>query len=58
MGVSMLKMRGHLDNDGSRYYDSDIIMFRYADVLLMMAEIENGLSGTCASYINQIRERA
>lgn len=58
MGVSMLKLRGHLDSDGSRYYDSDVIMFRYADVLLMMAEVENGLNGTCASYINQIRERA
>lgn len=58
MGVSMLKMRGHLDSDGSRYYDSDIIMFRYADVLLMMAEVENGLNGTCASYINDIRKRA
>lgn len=58
MGVSMLKLHGHLDEDGSRYYDSDVIMFRYADVLLMMAEVENGLNGTCASYINQIRERA
>lgn len=30
----------------------------YSDVLMMRAEVENGLTGKCASYINQIRERA
>lgn len=56
-GSSMLKLLGHSEN-GIRYYDSDIIMYRYADVLLMRAEVENGLTGKCASYINQIRKRA
>lgn len=57
MGVSMIKLLGHTDS-GTRYYDSDIIMYRYADVILSMAEVENGLGNPCASYINQIRRRA
>lgn len=56
-GSSMIKRIGHVDS-GTRYMDNDIVMMRYADVLLMMAEVENGLSGTCATWINQIRERA
>lgn len=56
-GSSMLKLKGHMEN-GIRQFDSDIIMYRYADVLLMRAEVENGLTGKCASYINQIRQRA
>lgn len=56
-GVSTLKYLGHVDS-GTRYYDSDVILYRYADVILMMAEVENGLNNPCASYVNQIRERA
>lgn len=56
-GCSMLKLIGHMES-GIRQWDSDVIMYRYADVLLMRAEVENGLTGKCASYINQIRERA
>ncbi|MBR4043895.1 MAG: RagB/SusD family nutrient uptake outer membrane protein [Bacteroidaceae bacterium] len=56
-GVSTLKYLGHVDG-GTRYYDSDVIMMRYADVLLMMAECENGLGNSCAPWINQVRERA
>lgn len=50
-------MLGSVDS-GKRYYDSDIPIYRYADALLMMAEVENGLSGHCADYINQVRKRA
>ena len=56
-GVSTLKYLGHVDG-GSHYYDSDVILMRYADVLLMMAECENGLGNPCAPWINQVRERA
>lgn len=56
-GVSTLKYLGHVDA-GTRYYDSDVIMMRYADVLLLMAECENGLGNSCASWVNQVRERA
>ena len=53
----MLKLKGHIES-GIRQFDSDIIMYRYADVLLMRAEVENSLTGKCATYINQIRQRA
>lgn len=56
-GASLKKILGTTDS-GKRYYDSDIPIYRYADALLMMAEVENGLSGRCADYINQVRKRA
>ena len=56
-GSSMVKLQGHYA-DGSRHFDNDILMMRYADVLLMMAEVQNGLGNDCASYINAVRERA
>ena len=56
-GSSMVKYIGHMDG-GIRYFDSDIVLFRYADVLLMRAEVENALTGKCAAYLNRVRERA
>lgn len=32
---------GHTDG-GTHYYDSDVPVYRYADVLLMLAECETG----------------
>lgn len=39
---------------------SDIVVLRYADILLMLAEVENNLKNTtlAAGYLNQIRKRA
>lgn len=56
-GSSMLKYFGQISN-GTHYFDPDICLYRYADVILMLAEIENGLTGKCATYLNQIRQRA
>lgn len=56
-GCNMLKFFGQ-NNGGVHYFDPDIYLYRYADAVLMMAEIENGLTGKCASYINDIRRRA
>ena len=58
-GSAMLKYLGHAENS-VRYYDSDIILYRYADVLLLKAEVANGLGNQAeaASLINQIRKRA
>ena len=58
-GSCVIKYMGHVEN-GARHYDSDVILYRYADVILMLAEVENGLGnyGAAAGYINQIRERA
>lgn len=57
-GSSLKKYLGHTDKLGTHFYDADVILYRYADAVLMMAEIENSLSGKCATYINEIRERA
>lgn len=58
-GACMKKLAGHTDG-GSHYYDSDVPVYRYSDVLLMLAECENGLgnAGGCADYINDVRRRA
>lgn len=58
-GSAMLKYMGHVDGS-IRYLDSDVILYRYADALLLMAEAENFLGNysAAAGYINQIRERA
>ncbi|MBI6116827.1 RagB/SusD family nutrient uptake outer membrane protein [Salegentibacter maritimus] len=45
--------------DGSvRIFDSDIPVYRYADVVLLMAEAKNYLGEDPSSEINLIRERA
>lgn len=56
-GCNMLKFYGQ-NVETTHYFDADIILYRYADAILMMAEIENSLNGKCAAYINQIRQRA
>ncbi len=58
-GACWKKLIGHTDG-GSHYYDSDVPIFRYSDVLLMLAECENGLGNfnDCANYINAVRQRA
>jgi hypothetical protein len=43
---------------GTRYWIDDYIIFRYADVLLMIAEAKNGLGQDPATEINLIRQRA
>lgn len=58
-GAAMKKLIGNYSTTlGTRSYDSDIVIFRYADAILMLAEIENGLGGDPAAYVNQIRTRA
>lgn len=43
---------------GSRSFIDDIILFRYADVLLMIAEAKNALNEDPSEEINQVRMRA
>lgn len=57
-GVVMKKGIGSVNATNNRIYDNDILVYRYADALLMMAEVENGLGNPCANYINEIRKRA
>lgn len=58
-GSCWKKLIGHTDG-GTHYYDSDLPVYRYSDVLLMLAECENGLGNgaQCAKYINDVRRRA
>ncbi len=58
-GACWKKLMGHTDG-GTHYYDSDVPVYRYADVLLMLVECENGLGAPdkCAAYINEVRKRA
>lgn len=58
-GCSLKKFVGQTVSN-NHYFDADIVLYRYADALLMLAEIENGLDNgpKCAEYINMVRERA
>lgn len=44
--------------DGSRISDSDVPLYRYADVILLLAEAKNNLGEDPSVEINQIRSRA
>jgi len=53
----IVKGRGVLIS-GVRYYTSDIIIYRFADVLLMKAEAKNALGQDPSTEMNKIRLRA
>ncbi|MGV3556509.1 RagB/SusD family nutrient uptake outer membrane protein [Larkinella arboricola] len=53
----MTKFSGYVDANGRRFLD-DIIIYRYADVLLMIAEAKNALGQDPSAEINQVRQRA
>lgn len=57
-GLILRKFMGVINSNGLRSYSDDYVVYRYADVLLMMAEIENLQGGDPAPYINDIRRRA
>lgn len=45
-------------NAGARIFIDDVVLYRYADVLLMKAEAQNALSQDPSDAMNQIRKRA
>ncbi|NQD70198.1 RagB/SusD family nutrient uptake outer membrane protein [Sphingobacterium shayense] len=53
------KYAGTWEN-GTRIFNADIVVYRYADALLLGAEIENALGNTSAAlgYLNSIAKRA
>lgn len=58
-GVVMRKFLGMVDPATNiRYYSDDMPLYRYAELLLMMAEIKNKQGGDPSAEINEIRERA
>lgn len=51
------KGRGIVDG-GARFFYTDVILYRLADVLLMIAEVKNALDQDPSVEINQVRQRA
>ena len=56
--MAFRKCIGIINTQGNRVYQNDYIVYRYADALLLMAEIENNLGNDVAPYINEVRQRA
>lgn len=54
---AVTKFRGFVDA-GARKFLDDVILYRYADVLLMIAEAKNALGQDPSAEINQVRQRA
>ena len=54
---AMLKYRGFVDA-GSRKFLDDLVLYRYADVLLMIAEAKNALGQDPTTEMNMVRQRA
>lgn len=56
-GSALLKYRGFVES-GSRKFLDDVVLYRYADVLLMIAEAKNALGEDPTTEMNLVRERA
>ena len=57
-GLVLRKFLGLINSNGNRVYADDVPIYRYADVLLMLAEVTNKKGGDPSPYINEIRMRA
>lgn len=57
-GIVLRKFMGLINTNGNRVYCDDYVLYRYADVLLMLAETANMEGGDVAYYLNQVRQRA
>lgn len=57
-GALFTKFLGRNDGTGGRIFENDTPIYRYADVLLLLAEAKNLLGEDPSGEINQIRARA
>lgn len=57
-GIVMRKYLGHINSQGNRIFNSDIPVYRYVEVFLMLAEIANKKGNDPSAYINEVRKRA
>ncbi len=57
-GSILNKFLGVIGDDGTRWDYNNIPLYRYADVLLLLAEAKNNLDEDPSELINQVRERA
>lgn len=58
MGTVLKKNLGYVNSSNVRIFCGDEPMYRYSDVLLLLAEVENMKGGDPAKYINMVRARA
>jgi starch-binding outer membrane protein, SusD/RagB family len=56
-GSAVLKYRGFVEA-GTRRFQDDVILYRYADVLLLIAEAKNALGQDPSPEMNLVRQRA
>lgn len=56
--VVMRKYLGYINAQGNRIFNSNIPIYRYSEVFLMLAEIANKKGNDPAPYLNEIRKRA
>jgi hypothetical protein len=57
-GAVLNKFLGIVDIDGSRKDYNNVPLYRYADVVLMLAEAKNNLNQDPSAEINAVRKRA
>ncbi|MCU4174205.1 RagB/SusD family nutrient uptake outer membrane protein [Carboxylicivirga sp. N1Y90] len=57
-GAILNKFLGIIGDDGSRFNYNNVPVYRYADVLLLLAEAKNNLTEDPSVEINLVRERA
>jgi hypothetical protein len=58
VGSILKKFLGVIGDDGSRWSYNNVPLYRYADVLLLLAEAKNNLGEDPTEEINLIRQRA
>lgn len=58
MGTVLKKNLGYVNSNNTRVFCGDEAIYRYADALLLMAEVANMEDGDVAFYLNQVRKRA
>ncbi|MFV0505950.1 MAG: RagB/SusD family nutrient uptake outer membrane protein [Bacteroidales bacterium] len=57
-GSILNKFLGVIGTDGTRWDYNNVPIYRYADVLLLLAEAKNNLGEDPSALINQVRKRA
>ena len=57
-GTVLKKYIGMVNAQGNRSWSDDLVVYRYAEALLMMAEVKNMQGASIKEYINEVRKRA
>lgn len=57
-GTVLKKNLGELNSSNQRIFTGDESVYRYAEAVLMLAEVANMEDGDVAKYINEVRKRA